>query len=607
MKNFSPLVRGLVFLSLLGLGRLGAATATFPTPVDANSDGVIESAEIQTALNAASGLVFLPAANTYHIDAPLTIDTRNGVSLVGEGATTVLTITADIEAIVITNGTGCGVRHLKLVGPSGHTHNAIRISGGNEHFLEDITIANAHRGIELVNGIGPTLVNIALSGLTGDYGIKIDAATGKVDAAQLHGITGSASAASVEWLLFGRVDGVELQAATLSGGKRGIRCLGSVGPKYVYTNQVTISSCTNEGILVETGSDLLVNATSISQTGASGFAIASTFTGGAVLTDLDVSNAAGHGLEINGGRDIGVLEPTINATGSALPAGTGAGIYLAAGCSYVSVTDGSVVGQHYGVYFAGTSAQSDSQDVKMKNVATTGNAVPFAPGNLEGAPDVVPSGVTALAGNAQVTLSWTAVSGATSYHVKRATVSGGPYTTIASPTTTTCSDTGLTNGTDYYYVVSAVGGGESANSAEVVATPQALTIIKDNADTTGITKVGTWTTSTVTAGYYGTNYLQDGNAGGGKSVTFTPTITVAGNYAVYVRWTAGGNRATNAPVDVNAAGGTTSFSVNQQLNNGTWVLLGTFFFDAGTTGNVTVGDTGANGYVVADAVEFILQ
>ena len=61
--------------------------------------------------------------------------------------------------------------------------------------------------------------------------------------------------------------------------------------------------------------------------------------------------------------------------------------------------------------------------------------------------------------------------GATTYNVKRATVSGGPYTTVASPTTTAYADSGLTNGTTYYYVVTAVTSqGESPNSVEVAAT-----------------------------------------------------------------------------------------------------------------------------------------
>ena len=83
-----------------------------------------------------------------------------------------------------------------------------------------------------------------------------------------------------------------------------------------------------------------------------------------------------------------------------------------------------------------------------------------------------PASLIATAGNAQVVLTWGAISGATSYKVKRSLGSGGPYTTIASPTTTTYTDTGVTNGTTYYYVVSAVtGSGETGNSNEATATP----------------------------------------------------------------------------------------------------------------------------------------
>ncbi len=41
-----------------------------------------------------------------------------------------------------------------------------------------------------------------------------------------------------------------------------------------------------------------------------------------------------------------------------------------------------------------------------------------------------------------MSLSWTASAGATSYNVKRGTVSGGPYATIISPTATSAIDTG---------------------------------------------------------------------------------------------------------------------------------------------------------------------
>jgi hypothetical protein len=88
-----------------------------------------------------------------------------------------------------------------------------------------------------------------------------------------------------------------------------------------------------------------------------------------------------------------------------------------------------------------------------------------------------PSGLTATAGDAQVSLSWAAATSATTYHVKRATVSGGPYTTVGSPSSTSFNDTGLTNGTAYFYVVSAANAsGESANSAQANATPIVVTV-----------------------------------------------------------------------------------------------------------------------------------
>ncbi|MGC1965316.1 MAG: glycoside hydrolase family 44 protein [Candidatus Acidiferrales bacterium] len=102
------------------------------------------------------------------------------------------------------------------------------------------------------------------------------------------------------------------------------------------------------------------------------------------------------------------------------------------------------------------------------------SATPTAPA----APPPTPTGLQATAGNAQVALTWNASTGATSYHLKRSTTSGGPFnSTLASPTGTSYTDAAVTNGTAYYYVVSAVNAtGESANSAQVSATPTAPTV-----------------------------------------------------------------------------------------------------------------------------------
>jgi fibronectin type 3 domain-containing protein/beta-glucanase (GH16 family) len=84
-----------------------------------------------------------------------------------------------------------------------------------------------------------------------------------------------------------------------------------------------------------------------------------------------------------------------------------------------------------------------------------------------------PAGVTAAPGNAQITLSWSSVSAATSYNVYRGTSSyGEALTPYKNLTTTSYTNTGLTNGTTYFYTVgSANSVGTSVWSAEVSATP----------------------------------------------------------------------------------------------------------------------------------------
>jgi enterochelin esterase-like enzyme/regulation of enolase protein 1 (concanavalin A-like superfamily) len=84
-----------------------------------------------------------------------------------------------------------------------------------------------------------------------------------------------------------------------------------------------------------------------------------------------------------------------------------------------------------------------------------------------------PSGLTATTvSTSQINLSWTASTNATAYNVKRATVSGGPYTTIAANVTAAnYQDNALPGGAFlYYYVISAiVGGGQTPNSPQAQA------------------------------------------------------------------------------------------------------------------------------------------
>jgi autotransporter-associated beta strand protein len=89
-----------------------------------------------------------------------------------------------------------------------------------------------------------------------------------------------------------------------------------------------------------------------------------------------------------------------------------------------------------------------------------------------------PSLVTSLSAanlDSKVSLSWHTATGAATYTIKRAAISGGPYTVIASGVTdTTYTDQNLSNGGYYYYVVASKGSSlESGNSAEVLGVPGA--------------------------------------------------------------------------------------------------------------------------------------
>lgn len=87
----------------------------------------------------------------------------------------------------------------------------------------------------------------------------------------------------------------------------------------------------------------------------------------------------------------------------------------------------------------------------------------------------VPKGVTATAGANQATLSWSAVTGATSYNIywsNKAGVSTTANSTKITGVTSPRVHTGLTAGTWYYYVVTAVtASGESLPSNEAAAKP----------------------------------------------------------------------------------------------------------------------------------------
>ena len=117
-------------------------------------------------------------------------------------------------------------------------------------------------------------------------------------------------------------------------------------------------------------------------------------------------------------------------------------------------------------YYIVTAVNAVGQSVASSQVL----AAPAAPVAVPSAP----AGVSATTGNAQITTSWNAVAGATSYNIYWSMV---PGVTMATGTEISGAanpyvQAALVNGTTYYYIVTAVNAvGEGAPSSQVSAAP----------------------------------------------------------------------------------------------------------------------------------------
>jgi len=132
-------------------------------------------------------------------------------------------------------------------------------------------------------------------------------------------------------------------------------------------------------------------------------------------------------------------------------------------------------------------------------------------------------------------------------------------------------------------------------------------IVVDNA---AAETTGTWRASTSIFPFVGFDYLhlEDG-ANGTGAVRFTPDLPKAGRYEVRVAYPANPNRASNVPVVIGTADGPVKATLNQRAKpqDNPFQSLGVFRFEAGRGGYVELRTEGADGYVVADAVQWLPQ
>ena len=139
-------------------------------------------------------------------------------------------------------------------------------------------------------------------------------------------------------------------------------------------------------------------------------------------------------------------------------------------------------------------------------------------------------------------------------------------------------------------------------------------VVLDN-DSPGVTFAGSWSDTLGTVFYdedYGTSADSVGyrfasiNANETATATYTPNIPEAGFYPVYTWVLNSGNRTDQLYRINHSDGGVTEIRVDHRQVGKGWVYLGTYHFDAGTSGNVVISNqsTAGGSVVIADAIRF---
>jgi RHS repeat-associated protein len=127
----------------------------------------------------------------------------------------------------------------------------------------------------------------------------------------------------------------------------------------------------------------------------------------------------------------------------------------------------------------------------------------------------------------------------------------------------------------------------------------------DNSDINNTSSTGTWTSSSAGAGFQGPDYQTHDPGAGNDTFTWNLNIPQDGSYTVYVKYPAVSGAATNASFTVSSSNGSSTVTVDQTQNAGTWVPIGKFAFTQNGTGQSVTLAENASGTVAADAVQVV--
>ena len=166
----------------------------------------------------------------------------------------------------------------------------------------------------------------------------------------------------------------------------------------------------------------------------------------------------------------------------------------------------------------------------------------------------------------------------------------------------------LKDGQVLEYASAAPAGGK-AKSAKGFVNPKQLPGVVVDDDDAKLT--GEWKVSSAAPSYIGNGYRHDASAKDGKaSARFETKLPKTGHYEVFLAYPPNSNRASKVAVEITHAGGKETIFVDQRKTPAIeerFHRLGRFDFVADQPAAVTISNTGTDGYVVVDAVQWLLK
>jgi RHS repeat-associated protein len=131
------------------------------------------------------------------------------------------------------------------------------------------------------------------------------------------------------------------------------------------------------------------------------------------------------------------------------------------------------------------------------------------------------------------------------------------------------------------------------------------TVLVDNSDTQNTITTGTWATAATGTDHQGFDYRTHPAGTGTDKFTWQLNIPQDGTYSIYAKYPQVTGASTAAVYSLHHDDGTTTTStVDQTKNAGTWVSLGSAAFQQGNSSSISLAQN-SSGTVVADAVKLV--